>query len=132
MNEFATNNDCPRIELENGIRVANFSSPHAFNFVSGETLPACSPERCRRLSAVSQEVETHNARGWTDIELSFELGPDVRAELERLDADDDVDVVIAPLPIVQAARSIGLGRKARTVRMADRVTKVAHSDRFCV
>ena len=132
MHEVATNNDCPVLTLENGIRVANFSSPHAFTFVSGETLPACSPERCRRLSAVPQEVEVSNPRGWTDIELSFELGPDVRAELERLDSDDDIDVVIAPLPIVQAARSLGLGRKARTVRMADRVTKVAHSDRFCV
>lgn len=119
MNEFATN-DCPVLELENGVRVANFSSPHEFKFTTGETLSACSPERCRRLSAVPQEVESYNPRGWTDIEL------------ERLDSDDDIDVVIAPLPIVQAARSLGLGRKARTVRMADRVTKVAHSDRFCV
>lgn len=122
----------PAVRLSNGLRVANFSSPHPFNFVDGTVLPACKEDRCRRLSAETREVETRNPAGFTDIQLSFELTDEVVAELQALDNDPVIDVVLAPLPIVQAARQSGVGVKARTVRMADRVTKQAHIDRFCL
>lgn len=121
----------PVLTLRNGIRVANFSSPHPFHFVTGEVLPACDEERCRHLSAVAKEVETERD-GWIDIQLAFELGNECVEEIVRLEADDSIDVILAPLPIVQAARAAGIGTKLRTVRMADRVQKLAHVDRFCV
>ena len=39
----------PVTTLKNGLIVGNFSSPHEFNFDTGETLTACDPERSERL-----------------------------------------------------------------------------------
>ena len=122
----------PRITI-NGVTIVNFSSPHAFHFEDGSILEACDETRCRHLSAVANEVESRpEGQAWTDIELSFELGNECRDELAALDSDLSIDIVLAPLPIVQAARAADVGRKARTVRMADRVKKLAHTDKFCV
>ena len=49
------------INLNNGIRIVNFSSPHPFNFVTGEILPACEKEWVRKMSLDIAETNSKSA-----------------------------------------------------------------------
>jgi hypothetical protein len=146
--------EAPVITLKNGIRIANFSSPHPFRFTTGEELPACSAERARLLMLEATEVESlhgivvsNKPVSWIDIRLSFTMNKTVSVELTYLCGRMDVDVVLAPLPVRDAAKEFiatlercdamssewaMVRRKARTIRVADRVTKTIFPDRFCV
>lgn len=120
------------VTLKNGLRVANFSSPHPFVFDDGTVLPACSPERARSLKL--EAVETSMQRdGWTDIELSFELTPSVCEAIAELQDDADITIILVPLPAMQAIKDDGgpIG-KCRVCRVADRINKVVCSDKFCI
>lgn len=136
----------PIVALKSGLRVANFSSPHPFTFVTGEVLPACSPERAKALMLEVDEVEVKNPKGFTDIRPSFRMSDAVGQELEKLlGCYTDFDVVLVPLPVLQAIRACdvaagGMGsdkwhrmlRFARSCRVADRVAKTIYGDRFCL
>jgi hypothetical protein len=136
----------PIVALKSGLRVANFSSPHPFTFVTGEVLPACSPERAKALMLEVDEVEVKNPKGFTDIRPSFRMSDAVEQELEKLlGCYTDFDVVLVPLPVLQAIRACdvaagGMGsdkwhrmlRFTRSCRVADRVAKTVYGDRFCL
>jgi len=127
--------DMPIIELANGVKVANFCSPHPFNFTTGETLPACSPERVKALSLKVVEWTGRNPNNpdITDIEISFELTDEVVRALE-LAQEREVDVVLVPFPLLAAVKEAGSFprfSKIRVIRSADRITKAIHPDRFC-
>lgn len=121
----------PVTTLSNGLRVANFSSAHEYHFVDGSVLPACSAERCTWLSMDPVETPIPNARGWIDIDIFFSPSAQVLAQLQVLENDPNVDVVLAPR-IVREAFGKGSFSKLRTNRLADRVKKLNHIDRFCV
>lgn len=124
--------DFPTVTLKSGLVVANFSSPHPFTFTDGSVLAACSSEHARALMLTPIEIERPSPCGrFTDIELTFEMSPDVLRALVAVNRLDSVDVVLVPLPVMKAM-SPGTCPKARTVRVADRVAKVIHHDRFCV
>lgn len=127
-------NDAPVVQLSNGLRVANFSSPHPFTFVTGETLGPCAPERAKALMLEAVEVETPGIKpGIVDIALTFRLTPEVETALDALESDESVDIIIVPLPVMTALKAVGrdLG-KARCIRSADRITKAIYADKFCV
>jgi hypothetical protein len=142
------NDKMPIITLLSGLRVGNFSSPHEFRFVTGEILPACSPERARALMLEVEEREVANARGFTDIRIEFHMSNAVKQELDELLVHYEwFDVVLVPLPVQQAIRAcdeaVGVNwrdndkwhrmlRYTRVCRVADRVTKTIHGDRFCL
>ncbi len=45
---------------------------------------------------------------------------------------EDIDVVLVPFPVMTALKDAGISiGKARVIRVADRVTKMIHIDRFC-
>lgn len=123
--------------LSNGVRVANFSSPHPFTFVDGTVLPAVPPEVCEQLSLERQEEATQwpGLPGVMAVRPVFGLTDAVRDRLDELHSFDDVDVVIVPFPVLDALRQLGLAElcypKAATCLLADRVTKICHIDRFC-
>lgn len=122
----------PVVKLSTGINVANFSSPHPFTFDDGTVLPACSGEHAKALMLESKELEAANER-WTDIKLSFSMSSAVRFWLDELDNAITVDIVLVPFPVMEALKQSGLPvGKCRVVRVADRVTKTIHHDRFCV
>ena len=135
----------PVVTLSNGLRVANFSSPHPFTFVDGTVLPACPPERAQDMKLEAVEEETVEVipmlpRGisYTNISLEWKMSKAVADELTRLlsrkDIESQFDILLVPLPVMTALKAegnYGVG-KARCVRMADRVTKAAHIDRFCI
>lgn len=124
--------DVPVVTLSTGVRVANFSSPHSFTFTDGRVLAACRPERARELMLESREI-VHRGAEWNDVELEFLLSPSVGDAVSLLEADSSVDVILVPLPVLQALKYAGRGiGKCRTCRVADRVTKTIHHDRFCI
>lgn len=128
--------NAPSLQLTNGVRVVNFSSPHEFNFASGEILAACDPDRARDLAM----TRTEEARPWpgllgiSAIVPRFQLSTAVVEELEKLQQDAAVDVILVPFPLLEAIRAEGMYErytKAATICLADRVTKAIHTDRFC-
>lgn len=129
------NTTMPKIKLSNGLCVANFSSPHPFQFTTGEVLNACVPERSLMGALEAVEVETNNGK-WTDIVLSFKLTPAVREALDVAHADSEVDVILVPLPVMQAVKALDghtlRWPKIRCIRCADRITKAIFPDRFCL
>lgn len=128
----------PVVTLSNGLRIANFSSLHDFTFEDGTVLPACDVERCEALKMVVHEnvMNTHTVRGTTfqDIELVKLLGEAVEAELDRMQADESIDLFIVPLMLMELIRGENdyFETKARVIRMVDRIKKIAKIDTFCV
>ena len=143
----------PIITLTTGLRVANFSSPHSFRFTDGSELPACSPERANGCMLNSREVVLERG-GWNDIDLEFTLSQEAANMLiDALETwslfhtgrEGEVDLIIVPFPVLTCLKrlppseqtrlgfdmSSPLGHPFRTIRSADRVTKVVHHDRFC-
>ena len=118
----------------NGVNIVNFSSPHPFTFTNGAVLPACTAEVCNSLPLDTEEIKSSHPKlpHITDIELSFVLTPAVISALSEVEASDECDVLIVPLPVKTALEKRGLNiGKCRTCRIADRVTKAIHPDVFC-
>lgn len=142
----------PVVRLSNGLRVANFSSPHSFNFVDGSVLPACTADRSQAMALDAREIEVKNMTRtngvltifqsggipFTDIYLEWEMTKNVKDDLYDLMSSgewEEFDILLVPLPVMQAIKKDGMTSlldKARCVRIADRVTKAAHIDRFCL
>lgn len=129
----------PTVTLTNGLVVANFSSPHEFKFVDGSILPACSPERANHLmlhAAMEMEsITTIRGIDITDVSILFLMSKVVKEELERLLSPENknFDILIVPLPVMTAMKNEGMDiTVCRTVRVADRVNKLCHIDRFCI
>ena len=140
----------PVIELSNGLRVGNFSSPHPFTFTDGSVLPACDNETATHgmLDATETPVIVYDKRSrnhvtkYQTIEIAFKLNSDVNKMIQwwiKLYEDELVDVVIVPLPVMTAIhRSMdGMGdwvitRPFRTIRVANRITKEIYIDKFCI
>lgn len=132
--------EAPAVTLSNGLRVANFSSPHPFNFVDGSMLPACDEARSRALSMDREDKESP----WSgplfgvsapilQVKPVFVLNDATLAELQAAQETWDVDIVLAPFPLLQALESkalLGAFSKVATVIMADRITKAAAIDKF--
>lgn len=134
--------DFPTVVLSNGIKVANFSSPHPFKFTDGSILEGCSAERAERLMLEAEELKTAGIKNSVDIELTFRLTVVVRSELFRLGAMEDVEIILVPLPVMTAWKAFygqpsaqhyrkEVFDKIRCCRVADRMTKVIYADRFC-
>jgi hypothetical protein len=129
--------------LKNGLKVANFSSPHDFEFDDGTILKAVSDEQAQKLKVTFNETESKGPRGITDIELSFGLSTDVYLEInewQKLYNAGVVDVVIIPLPMLTALKTSTVKwtpqmiseSPFRCIRIEDRTNKVISSRKFCV
>lgn len=128
----ASSERVPIVTLSNGVRVANFSSPHSFTFVDGTVLPACSRERAERLMLGALEHEEPGIKGTTDIVLEWTMSMAVENELVYLEGHRDIDIILVPLPVMTVLKEMGLNTgKCRVIRTADRVAKTIHIDRFC-
>ena len=123
-----------RVKLSNGLTVVNFSSPHSFVFSTGEVLPGCDAERSKALMLESVENGEDSPCGrYENISLIFVMTTEVKAELDRLNADPTVDVIIVPLPVMTALKNAGLAiGKVRVCRSADRISKAIFPDKFCI
>ena len=133
------------VTLSNGLRVANFSSSHEFNFVDGTVVPAVPKSICDELSLARDDKDAPWPGPLPQRRMS-EASPRVRAvtpgfaltgpilmALAKLQHSPDVDIILIPFPMLQSIKDTGLIEeftKCGTVMMADRVTKAAHIDQF--
>ena len=126
----------PTITLSNGLTIANFSSPHPFNFTTGEVLPACDDAWAKEMMLDIDETEYHvNEDGlvWTDVSLKIDVPSNVRIELYELMHSDDIDIILVPHMVLQAMKDHPMRiDKCRVIRCADRVTKEIYPDKFCI
>lgn len=137
------------IELKNGLRVGNFSSPHDFKFDDGSILPAVSDKDAERLKVNFIETEIpaniHEDLGIKLISLDFKLSDEVidrMSEWETFQKDGFVDVVLIPLPMLTAMKNdtdrlftnteILLQSPFRCIRIEDRINKLVSSSKFCI
>lgn len=123
----------PMVTLRNGIKIANFSSPHPFNFVDGSVLPACEPDRVKDGALEVFEDEIPGIKGTTDIKIHFDLTAKVVSMLVEAN-ESEADVVLIPFPVLGAIKETNpeLLGKCRVIRVADRQTKAIHIDKFCI
>jgi len=127
--------------LDNGVRVANFSSPHSFVFTDSTVIPAVDKERAQALmlEVIEHKVSQRNSRFRTVV-LEWTLSERVSDEIDywyTFFAMKKVDVVIVPLPVMVALRKVWDQKKIlkspfRVIRVADRITKRIHVDKFCI
>ena len=122
------------ITLSNGKRVANFSSPHPFEYEDGTILPAVAPNIAEKYKVTFHEnIDTNG-----DVLLSFTLSSDVHTRMayfQDLYDKRKVDVVVCPLPMITAMRAINMNVKNtpfRTIRVADRINKVISINYQCI
>lgn len=131
----------PVTTLKNGLIVGNFSSPHDFNFDTGETLKACDPERSERLkvnfiSHISKQI----IRGIeiNNNSLSFDLSSELKEEIVKiLMSNNNPDIILIPLPMIQAIKKdlpniIISETQFRGVKMKSRTEKLTLSQEFCI
>ena len=139
--------NCPVITLDNGITIANWSSPHSFTFTTGEILPGCWPKRVNEMSLDITETEvpysnmpdvlndkTNDVKVlWNDIRIKVSIPNIVRTDLIKLQRNKSIDIILVPFMLLSAMSESGLNRgKCRVIRVADRVTKEIYPDRFCI
>jgi hypothetical protein len=130
--------NAPSITLTSGLNVVNFSSPHPFNFESGQVLEACSAERSKALSMGSDDVITSttlpNGKVMDVVTKKFTLTDTVRQELDILQDDDNIDVILVPFPTLQCLQASGEIEKltkVATIFVVDRVSKAISVSKFC-
>lgn len=123
----------PKIKLQNGLTIANFSSGHVFIFDDGSVLPACEDDRVETLMLESVDEEVKNFAPWKDIRKKFKMNDTVKKAVRRATLAWGIDVVLVPLPVLEAIKSCGMSaRNCRVVCTKDRVKKIIYSGRFCV
>lgn len=130
--------NAPSLTLTSGLNAVNFSSPHPFNFESGQVLEACSSERAKALSMGSDDVITPmtlpNGKVMDVVTKRFTMTDTIRHELDILQDDVDVDVILVPFPTLQCLQESGeiaQYTKVATIFVVDRVSKAISVQRFC-
>jgi len=135
----------PKIRLlRNGVKVANFSSPHSFTFDDGTVLDAVNERTSKVLKIDFNEknMSLETGQSFDTIMLTFGLSNVVKDKM-KLWMDKyikgDVDVVLVPLPMITAMRQSGewddgklLLSPFRAIRKEDRTKMVISSDKFCI
>jgi hypothetical protein len=137
----------PVVMLSNGLLVANFSSPHPFNFEDNTILSACDRSRAEagELNKISELHPWPWRNGVPDhmkgvlpkiyqSSVSFKMTHVVIDMLSELEEDRYVDIVLVPLPVLFCIRDEGyLDRftKAGTIFVVDRTTKAISINKFC-
>jgi hypothetical protein len=135
----------PVVTLSNGLRVANFSSPHPFNFEDGNVLDACLPDRVTA-GALEREEEVRPWPAFWDrddifaVVPKFSISEQVWSLLVELENYHGVDIVLVPFPVLEALRNAKREdgqpllleiTKAGTICVKDRQTKTIFINRFC-
>ena len=125
------------ITLSNGLRVANFSSPHPFTFTDGSVLSAVGNSEAERLKVTFCETLVQR-NGYNDVELSFSLSEELVNEIDKgieYHSLGEVDIILCPLPMLTAMKEAGYNLKTlpfRAIRMEDRIKKLVAIDKFCL
>ena len=130
--------EMPTVETEAGLIIANFSSPHPFNFDDGTVLAGCESDRVTELMLQTEEVVIVKTERMELINLNFIMSDAVLDALSVALAQD-VDIVLVPFPVLDAWKknygvspAVNVRAVVATMRMSSRETKRAYADKFCI
>lgn len=129
------------ITLSNGLRVGNFSSPHSFTFIDGNVLPKVSDNFAKEMMLDLKETPVRNHKHGPKVKTvkkDFRLTPLLHEAIAwwvTIYETDQVDVVLVPLPVMDAMSKVFSESKLmampfRVISVADRVTKAIEIDKF--
>ena len=98
----------PIVKLSNGLRVANFCSPHIFEFEDGSVLGQRSQEWANRVKANIEDTVIEERHGINLIAVSITCSGAAMLELKSLamKGTDDFELLILPLMMCQALARI--------------------------
>ena len=109
--------ELPTVILSNGLRVANYSSPHPFTFDDGSVLPRCSDERATMTMLKKHKTDRKIFESKSGVEfikqkvrytLSWFVAEDIRKIMHVFDSGKlPWDLIIAPLPVVDGMVTAG-------------------------
>ena len=134
------------VRLSNQLLVGNFSSPHQFTFDDGTVLPSVSDYDSMRLKVDFNETiidigRTKPPYNVKTVSLNFTLSDEVKWEMDtwiKMYEHNDVDIVLCPLPMIQALKQEGyvdgwtINSPFRAVRMKDRIKKLVSINTFTI
>jgi len=154
--------DMPNIKLSNGLIVANFSSPHKFEFEDGNILEKCTDQRAEKLKVIFNETKkTEKIRNIDiqNISLDFELSEAIIIQINNiLRWNKNVsmfyepiemggieihkfDVIIVPLSMLTAIKNSNyitekMKKEAlkifKVIKMKSRTEKVVKIGEWCI
>ena len=108
MNTETTQCTLPIATLSNGLRVANFCSPHIFEFEDGSVLGQSDQEWADRVRANIEDIVVEERHGVNLIGVSITCSGAAMLELKSLamNGTEDFDLLILPLMMCQALARI--------------------------
>ena len=138
--------DCPTTWIKHCFRAANFSCPREYLFEDGSVLPACPLERVKRLAP--EEGQHQSSRfpmclgyrdeedAWQPVGLPYGVNVETVqedwilsaaqcAELDRLNADEDIHIVLVSAQMMALLREFG-----RDIGKCRTAVPVGHSGRL--
>ena len=150
--------DMPNIKLSNGLIVANFSSPHKFEFEDGNILEKCTDQRAEKLKVIFNETKkTEKIRNIDiqNISLDFELSEAIIIQInnilrwnknvdrlgQRYSFRKSFDVIIVPLSMLTAIKNSKyitekMKKEAlkifKVIKMKSRTEKVVKIGEWCI
>lgn len=116
------------IILSNGLKVANFNSPHSFVFEDGNVLQQVADEFAVKTMLGSNDIEVSMGK-YSVVEKVFVMTPECRKALREVCGS--ADIVIAPLPVVQLVKNSEGFENVFTCFLTDRVNKICSISKFC-
>ena len=128
----------PILMLKNGIKVANFSSPHSFTFDDGTVLESCNETRSAELLLNKTTSLVERIKDVVDlVHVGFEINDKMIEAIHEADKEAQergIDIVIVPLPVRTVIRenNIEVNSVFATIVMTDRVKKICSSVQFGV
>lgn len=127
------------VKLNNGVKVANFSTAHDFRFDDGSVLPRVPTENVRKYSInIFEDGEVEPQGRFQDILLQPRLTRDVREKIKEYQdmyQKGEIDIVICPIVMLNAMKLENIDIKNspfRSVRRKDKITKEVWSSKFCI
>jgi len=147
--------DMPNIKLSNGLIVANFSSPHKFEFEDGNILEKCTDQRAEKLKVIFNETKkTEKIRNIDiqNISLDFELSEAIVVQINNIlrwnknvdrlgQSPKSFDVIIVPLSMLTAIKNSKyitekMKKEAlkifKVIKMKSRTEKVVKIGEWCI
>ena len=119
----------PAVRLKSGIVVANFSSPHVYNFDDGSILDSCPESRVEAGSLEMRRQFTTGRKGAIDVRRVPQVTPQMAEMLDELEDDDDINVVLVSAYVLRAINGRGY-TKPRTSWMTDQFRQIISSTEF--
>ncbi len=121
----------PAVRLKSGLVVANFSSPHVYNFDDGSVLGRCEPDRVEGGSVDNRRIFVEGPKGSKLVRLIPTVGPILHGMLREVEYDDDIDLVLVSTYVARTIACLGFVKPVVS-KMVDKSNLIVSATQFLV